>query len=224
MESKIFLCEKIRPYPGECRIFFWHCLTLKENWAQGKIQWATSFTYLLYAGFTGHIAHCLLIRYFLAPTHNPLVSVNNHLIRTVFFFNSTGSNPGSHFTLHGLQWWWWRVAERRRTCIYSFLRSKMTLYQIKHFHMWTVAAVVGLAAYRGQGNRPKDGLCSLTWWEAQAFCDLWSLLLKENRNCVRLSSNARQKQSLSNRRQPSISVFLIYTLKAYYCKYWNTIR
>lgn len=46
-----------------------------------------------------------------------------------------------------------------RTCIHSFLQSKMTLYQIKHFHMWTVAAVVGLAA-QGQGSKPKDGLCS----------------------------------------------------------------
>lgn len=26
----------------------------------------------------------------------------------------------------------------------SFLQSKMTLYQIKHFHMWPVAAVAAL--------------------------------------------------------------------------------
>lgn len=88
--------------------------------------------------------------------HNFLLVEDNNLITSVFFVNSTGSRPGSYFPLRGLLWW--RVAERRRTCIDLFLQSKMTLYQIKHFHMWSVAAVVGLAAY--WATTPKDGLCS----------------------------------------------------------------
>lgn len=93
------------------------------------------------------------------------MSVDNYLIIT--FFNSAGSNPGSYFTLHGLQWWWW-VAEGRRTCIYSFLQSKMTLYQIKHFHMWTVAAVMDLAVYRGREMDQKMG-CALQLSERQGY-------------------------------------------------------
>lgn len=116
-------------------------------------------------------AHWEILRlkvYLQLSIYNLLVSLDNYLIRSWLFLKSTGSNTRLHFTLTSLVCSGGSTG-RGRTRTDSFLQSKMTLYQIKHFHMWTVAAVVGLAT-RGAGQQAGDGLCSSVQGEI-----LWSL-------------------------------------------------
>lgn len=101
---------------------------------------------------------------------NSLLVEDNHL-RSVFFVNSTGSEPGSYFTLlgGGLQ----RGGEHAWT---HFCR-------VKWHYIKSSISICGLLLLLRLS--PKDGLCSwLSVRGTRAFCDLQSLLLGRNRYCI----------------------------------------